>query len=336
MSQPFINKLQPAPVGGGFAMEDYWVWCGSAIRGEDNRYHLFASRWPRALPFFDGYLTHSEIVRASADTPTGPYQFEEVILGARGEQYWDGQITHNPSVLRVQDKFLLFYIGATYAGAKPTPEEVHAGCPQAKQCYPTIRIGLATADSVKGPWHRPDRPVLEPRPGKWDNTVVTNPAPCARPDGSIMLHYRSNTPNGLRLGVTGAERWDAPYVRLRDDPVIQFEAGFVEDPFVWWAHDHFGMIAKDWTGQITGEQGAGIHATSPDGLDFELADPNKAYSRHIQWDDGSTVEQSHFERPQLLIEDGRPTHLFAATGDGEHGFHFTRSWNMVVPLNNGA
>ena len=27
-------------------MDGYWVWDGSTIRGEDGRYHLFASRWP--------------------------------------------------------------------------------------------------------------------------------------------------------------------------------------------------------------------------------------------------------------------------------------------------
>jgi hypothetical protein len=39
------------------------------------------------------------------------------------------------------------------------------------------------------------------------------------------------------------------------------------------------------------------------------------------------------ERPQLLIEKGVPTHLFAATADGPGGFYVCEnSWNMVVPL----
>jgi len=43
--------------------------------------------------------------------------------------------------------------------------------------------------------------------------------------------------------------------------------------------------------------------------------------------------QGAFERTQLLIENGVPTHLFAATGDGPGGFdHALRTWNMVVPL----
>jgi len=48
------------------------------------------------------------------------------------------------------------------------------------------------------------------------------------------------------------------------------------------------------------------------------------------------THQGQFERPQLLIENGRPTHLFAATGDGPGGFDkMSSSWNMVVPLNGG-
>jgi len=94
------ERMLPAPVGGGFRMEGYWVWCGSVIKGEDNRYHMFASRWPKSQPMHPGWLSLSEIVRASSDTPEGPYQFEEVVLPARGAEYWDGRMTHNPQITK--------------------------------------------------------------------------------------------------------------------------------------------------------------------------------------------------------------------------------------------
>ena len=62
----FVDRMMPAPVGGGFAMEDYWVWCGSVIRGDDARYQ-YAAR-PKRYPFFDGYL-HSEIATPSRPRP---------------------------------------------------------------------------------------------------------------------------------------------------------------------------------------------------------------------------------------------------------------------------
>mgnify|MGYP000435177835 CR=1 FL=1 len=76
----FIDRILPVPVSGGFRMTDYWVWCGSVIQGEDQRYHMFAARWPKELPFFDGYKTHSEVVRAVSDTPEGPYVYQEQVL----------------------------------------------------------------------------------------------------------------------------------------------------------------------------------------------------------------------------------------------------------------
>jgi hypothetical protein len=331
----FIDRLLPAPVGGGFRMDDYWIWCGSVARDSAGLYHMFAARWPRELPFFSGYLTHSEIVRAVSVTPEGPYRFEEVVLPSRGEQWWDGRITHNPTIHRAGGKWFLFYIGSTYSGPTPCPADYPGGkSPAASECYPNIRIGVVVADTLDGPWQRDDRPILEPRPGKWDSSIVTNPAPCVLSDGRVLLYYRSNTPDGLRIGIASADTPEGPYRRLSDDPVLTLEgANFVEDPFVWWTGDGFEMLAKDMTGGITGEKHAGIHARSDDGISWHLADPPGAYSRRVRWDDGSETVQGALERPQLLLSDGVPTHLFAATADGPGGFRNADStWNMVIPL----
>src|SRR5262245_45244510 len=93
-------ELGVVPRNGGFRMEGYWVWCGSVIKGDDGRYHMFASRWPKDITFHPGWMTNSEIVRAVADRPEGPYVFQQVVLPARGADYWDGRSTHNPSITR--------------------------------------------------------------------------------------------------------------------------------------------------------------------------------------------------------------------------------------------
>ncbi len=330
----FIDRLRPAPVGGGFRMEGYWVWCGSVIRGEDGRYHMFASRWPKRYPFFEGYVFYSEVVRASADRPEGPYRFEGVVLPARGEGFWDGRMTHNPTIHKSGDTFLLYYIGSTYSGEAPGEEELRSGKAKLGRSYDSIRIGLATSRSVLGSWKRPDRPILGPRPGKWDGKIVTNPAVCVRRDGSVLLVYRSNTPQGLRLGAARAATFEGPYERVSDEPVLQLEGGnFVEDPYIWESGQHFEMIAKDMTGGITGEKHAGIHAMSGDGLSWRLAPEPKAYSRAVRWDDGTLTTQGSLERPQLLFQDGRPAFLFAATADGPGGFRAaSNTWNLVIPL----
>ncbi len=100
-------------------MEDYWIWGASVVKGEDNKYQMFASRWPKKYPFFNGYIFYSEIVRAVSDKPEEPFEFQEVVLKPRGSNYWDGRMTHNPTIHKYGDTYLLFYIGTTYKGESP-------------------------------------------------------------------------------------------------------------------------------------------------------------------------------------------------------------------------
>jgi hypothetical protein len=334
---PFARRLRPAPVGAGFAMPGYWVWCGSAIRGEDGRYHLFAARWPQAMKFLPGYQSYSEIVRAVADTPTGPYTFQEVVLGDRGSEFWDGRMTHNPVVLKGGDTYLLFYIGTTFEGAKPTAEQIATG-PDMWPWYRSIRIGVATSKSVTGPWRRRDEPFLLPQPGSWDEHVVTNPSPCLTPDGRLLLYYRSYIKNiGCKLGLAIFDGLDGPCRWRSTQPLFDTPGLSLEDPCVFAIDGHLEMIAKDLNGNIAGELHAGIHLLSRDGQQWEFAPERKAYSRDVLWDDGQVRRMGCFERPQVLMENGRPAYLFAAMAEGPTGkpggfANITRSWTGVVPL----
>ena len=44
--------------------------------------------------------------------------------------------------------------------------------------------------------------------------------------------------------------------------------------------------------RYAGEQFAGVHATSPDGLKWTFADPPLAYSKRMRWDDGTGFSAS--------------------------------------------
>ncbi|MBL8991848.1 MAG: glycoside hydrolase family protein, partial [Spirochaetia bacterium] len=179
-----------------------------------------------------------------------------------------------------------------------------------------------------------DEPILSPRKSFWDASVVTNPAPCIDEDGGILLYYRSNTPSGLRIGLARADNNHSEFKRVVDEPVFSASNNLgIEDPFVWKTAGGFSMIAKDMSGEISGEKHGGIMAHSLNGVDWTVSDPPKAYSRQVRWTDGRTTLQGCLERPQILFENGEATHLFAATGDGTGGFDkVTRTWNMVLPL----
>jgi hypothetical protein len=142
------------------------------------------------------------------------------------------------------------------------------------------RIGLAISNSVKGPWKRLERPVIEPRINHWDASITSNVAMADNPQG--------------------------PYRRLSEEPKLRFETEGnnrrdVEDPYIWWNGKHYEGIVKDRSGEICGEEGGGIHMWSKDGIKWNLFEQIKAYSRDIVWDDGSRSHQNHFERTWNMV-----------------------------------
>ncbi|MDF2922263.1 MAG: glycosyl hydrolase family 43 [Paenibacillaceae bacterium] len=332
------DRLLPAPLQGGFRMEGYWVWCGSVIRGEDGRYHMFASRWPKSIPFHPGWLVASEVVRAVCDTPEGPYTFQEVVLPARGAEYWDGRSTHNPHITKQGEEYVLYYMGSTNPLPDAVPgEPLEMSDPRVIVARSNKRIGIAVSRSVFGPWQRMDYPIMPVRPGQFDSFLTSNPAPCVHEDGSVLLIYKARRYEGIlhgrmTIGAAWAPHYEGPYTVLQETPVFP-EEFHLEDPFVWKTERGYELIAKDMDGNLCGEMHAGIHAVSPDGLDWRLSNTPMAYSRTIRWEDGTIRTMGSFERPFLLFQEGRPTHLFAATADGPGGFaNASNTWNMVIPL----
>lgn len=333
----FLSRLGPAASGGGFELPDYWVWCGAPIRGEDGRYHLFASRVPKNLVFHPHWLFCSEIVRAEAESPLGPYRFAEVALPPRGGDFFDARSTHNPHIRKVGDSYLLLYLGVNYDGPRPTPENPEVWrSPRYLATWARKRIGLATSKSVRGPWTRLDKPLIEPRPGEWDSIATTNPSLCLLPDGSFVLAYKSRRENlgQLQVGVAQAEHYTGPWKRQPTPWLFRGQPAHVEDPFLWYEDGRVQALMKDMTGDICGEKFAGVHVASKDGVNWDFARATQAYRREVHWSNGSVTKQAFLERPQLLIENGKPTHLFCATADGPATDlkDATHMRNIVFPL----
>lgn len=338
----FTDQMKEAPVGGGFQMEDYWVWGSSVVKGEDGLFHMFVSRWPKKLPFHPGWLVASEIVHATSKTAEGPYQFSEVTLPARGAEYWDGRSTHNPRITKYKDTYILFYMGSTHPFADiSNPDTLTLDSPYTTVARSNKRIGIATSKSPYGPWERRDAPVLDTRSDTYYSFLTSNPAPWINEDGSVLLVFKSRAykktypfHGDMSIGVAKAPHFSGPYTVVNQAPVFgKDQIGEVEDPFIWKDKKGFHLIAKDQRGGITGEKHAGLLAHSTDGLSWKLDKNLKSYSKTLKWSDGKTQTMGQLERPFVLIQNGKPTHLFFATMDGPGGFNnATKSWNMVVPL----
>lgn len=333
--KPFINTLKQAPVDGGFRDDDKWIWCGSVIKGDNNQFHMFASMWEKTVPFTPNWLTNSYVVHAVSKTPEGPYSYESDVLPPRGQEYWDGMMTHNPTIHKWKDKYLLFYTGSTYQAERPSKEPVSKEL--RFEARSNQRIGMAVASSPNGPWTRPDAPCLDVCLTGWDSFMTTNPAPCVLDNGETYLLYKSTSSNTspIQYGAARAQSPEHPFERIGPDKPITFKDASIkyEDAYLWHQDGMFRIIFNDMTGKLTGEHHAGAHAVSDDCITWNLCDPPKAYSRTVNWEDGTTTTQGSFERPQLLIQNGIPTHLFAATADGSNGFsNADNTWNMVIPL----
>ncbi|WP_163400051.1 glycoside hydrolase family protein [Flavobacterium fluviatile] len=344
-AQNFIfDNLKEAPVNGGLQMKDYWVWGSSVIKGEDGKYHMYASRWPHFLPFHPGWMIASEIVHATSNTPEGPYQFQDVALGARGAQYWDGRSCHNPKIVKYKDTYILYYMGSTHPFEEVTPANVAAFDLASKWCIAGRwgkRVGIATSKSPYGPWKRLDAPILDVKPNSYYSFLTSNPSPLIKEDGAVVLLFkgRSYKADGISnsdmsIGVATAPSYQGPYTVVGDKPLFSVDHfGEIEDPHLWSDANGFHMIAKDQRGKITGTEGDGVLAHSKDGIHWTVDKNPKAYTKLVHWNNGQTIKQGQLERPFVFVENGQPTHIFFATMNGSGGFqNGTKSWNMVIPL----
>jgi predicted GH43/DUF377 family glycosyl hydrolase len=325
----FKERLLPAQSDGGFKMEGYWVWCGSVVKGEDGKYHMFASRWPSTTPFSPYWLTNSEIVHAVSDKPGGPYKFNDVALPPRGEQYWDGQMTHNPAIRKYKDTYLLYYTGTTYKGKRPGPDfligEEH---PVKLEAHHQERIGLATSKSPYGPWKRLDKPILDVVPNSWEQYLVSNAAPVVLKNGKVLLYYKGvEKLRANAIGLAIADKPDGEYKRVSDQP-LNMGIG-AEDPYIWIEKGKYKALMLDHDRKYSKDKEI-FYATSDDGIKWQVPADGIAISKNVLWADGKIRRMSSTERPHVLFENGRPTYVFFATGETVDGVKST--WNMSIPL----
>lgn len=325
----FAARLLPTNFGNGFRLDGFWVWCGSTIKGDDGKYHMFASRWSNSTGFSPYWLTNSEIVHAVADKPEGPYKFSDVALPPLGSEFWDGQMTHNPAIRKHGDTYLLYYTGTTYKGARPSKDNpVGETDPLKLEAHQGERIGLATSKSPYGPWTRLDKPILDVVPNSWEQYLVSNAAPVVMKDGKVRLYYKGV--EKLRVHAIGLAVADCPtceYKRISDKP-LNMGIG-AEDPFIWMENGKYKALMLDHERRYSPDKEI-FYAVSDDGIRWHVPRNAIAVSKNVRFADGTTKKMNSTERPHVLIENGRPTHVFFATGETVNGKRFT--WNMAIPV----
>lgn len=326
-------RLRLVPRSACFALDGWYVWCGTICRTPEGRYALLFSRWPQATGF-RGWVTDSEVGVALADAPTGPFACEGVVLPGAGGEVWDAQVTHNPAVMQWEGKYYLYYMGTRGERERrgteaPTEEEywLHRN---------NQRIGVAVADDPRGPWQRFDRPLIDVNRQSWDYMIASNPTVCPTPDGRFLMIYKTCTRGPLPFGgevyhaAAFADSPTGPFTRL-PDPIftcegVKFPA---EDPCVWWQEDRYCAVVKDMQGSFTAQGPGLVLFDSPDGVDWRLARHAFVSARQVVWEGGPVQPVALLDRPQVYVEDGRPRVLSCAVkpDQGE-----ALSYNVQVPL----
>jgi len=303
-SRGSIDDLRPrAHV---LADPDWYVWGGSMIEGDEGGFHLFHSRWRRDNPRgMKGWLYESEIARAVAERPEGPYRPAGVVLAGLGGEGWGSVTAHNPCIRRFEGRYHLYFVSTWDSDHMDTDWRDH----QFSQ-----RVGVAVADELGGPWRRVEQPVCQP--AGCIHHYTTNPSVTRMPDGRYLMMLKGLDQEGGWPPVHGVALADSPTgpFAVQDEPCLP-PGLHAEDPDVRYDRHRgrFLAVFKDWRGQHTGTQGGIGLIESDDGLRWRKGAHPLVCLRELVWDDGSTTPLAHLERPQLHLDaDGRPDMLFCA------------------------
>ncbi|MGC6455162.1 MAG: glycoside hydrolase family protein [Coraliomargaritaceae bacterium] len=326
----FAKKLKPV----GRILEDpeYNVWCCSPIYDEQGRVHVFYARWLNGYDHL-GWVAASEVAHAVADHPEGPYTTTGTVLKGERSGAWDSWSIHNPTVYKMGDKFVLLYMGSTGRDLGVSLEEVMAMTkeeymPYYYQLTATKRVGMAIADSLDGPWERVgNQPmVMAGESGDWDDRVTSNPAFIKHADGRYWLYYKGwdyasheAVHGNRRYGISMSDNLTGPYKKYEGNPVVDFSPidprVQCEDAYVWQEDNQYHMIVRD-MGFYNHEYGLMMH--SSDGIHW--GEPEIAFKDAPHYFDEKMPgldRQGRFERPQILMKDGRPDYLFCAYRGGQ-------------------
>lgn len=293
-------------------MPGWYVWGCSPIVGDDGKIHVFFSRW-KASAGWQAWSSKCEIGHAVADKPEGPYTFVGTAVEPSGPGKWDAFTCHNPTIHKVGDTYALFYIGTTDGTVS------------------TQSIGVAFSKSLYGPWQKSSKPIVEKGDGNtWDNFTVSNPAFLLHPNGESWLYYKAmdtdswkKVRGNRKYGLAVAENIKGSYKKIEQNPLIDFSSisktTNLEDAYVFIENGKFKMICRD-MGYFDHE--VGLYFESDDGIKWskpKIAYHNVGYYGIMDKTESLNLfRKNRIERPQVLMQNGKATHLFGALQGGQY------------------
>jgi alpha-L-fucosidase/predicted GH43/DUF377 family glycosyl hydrolase len=329
----YKDRLQPVSEENIFKSKDYFNWCSSIVKGEDDLYHLFYARWKKEYSF-SGWLTHSEVAHAVSKNPAGPWKYNETVLKGRGKGNWDAITAHNPKIKYFDGKYYLYYISTHLGEREFTKQDLIETAktgnshPLWKILRPNQRTGVAVANSINGPWMRMDKTLIEPSGPI--TTLTVNPAIDKGKDGKYYLITKGDKPNEKRFirnqAIAVSDSPIGPF-EMQSKPVIDYLD--TEDMSLWYDSKrdyYYGIFhAHSFIGMIN----------SRDGINWKKATEYVIMPKSILREEAEPIKPDRMERPFVYVEQNEPKVLSLAVKKGDESYIvFVPIKEKVKPLPN--
>ncbi|CRG88688.1 Reelin [Talaromyces islandicus] len=328
-----VLDLRPATKNTGYnrTAEGISSWGATILRDPSHQpdvFHLIHAQFAFGCDL-DYWTPYSVIAHSISTTgPEGPYHFRAQLVDT---------FAHNPTVI--------------YSAADAAYVLVHIGCPvnvSTTSCE-TVQFSCGTGNTNNGEsgisawtsrdldtWQFHGQVMPGNGNGTWD-ADTTNPSifPLHADGHNMLMAYRGcveNCGEALeQIGVASAPSFTGPYTRL-PGPVFPENT---EDPHIWrdkrgnW---HMLVHSLEAGGGFGAGPKVGRHAYARewDG-EWTFNNSTLAYSTHVEFTDGSAIDFSRRERPQILFsEDGLMRPLFLSNGVQEA--NSSLSYTIVQPI----
>lgn len=334
------DKIMPLTEDNIFRDPDYYNWCSSIIKGNDEKYHLFYSCWEKSKTF-SAWLTHSKVAHAVSEFHGGPYRYVNTILDFDKEVHKKGELitAHNPKIKCFNGKYYLYFISTTLDCEITDKEltEIAMGRPHplSKSLRNNQRTYVASSDVLDGKWMIRKKPLL--KPGGPIVTLVTNPAITQGPDKRFYLIVKGDKPGTtkfLRNQAVAVSNYPDRGFKLQTRPVI--EDWDTEDISMWYdsISNRFYAIfhAHVYLGLMSSKDGINWNKASDFKIiekKIEQVDKNKSHRQYVIEQIGREPIRTHsLQRPFVFVENGQPRVLSAAVGVGNDAYI------VMIPLKN--
>ncbi len=310
------NGLEDNGANGGVGPQKQtnFYWDGKILKGEDGKYHMYASHWDHSIGFgppsggSTGWQT-SIPMQAVSDTPVGPYV-------SQGNCYAKNQAGNN----------LGHNVTALVAPNGSNPYTLSVG--------EIVPGQMFSATSANGPWTLIGLLQTNTNGHSGCGTLSSNFTFTVGPDNRFWATSRSGC-------VMDSDNVLGPY-KVETNSILpnleNNDNGSAEDEVIWYSGGYFHIVYNYWNYQrayhIMSKNGTTGWTST--GLAYQgTQSPANASSNWLRYTDGTVNTWHNMERPGVYQENGHVTYFTFAVTDTDKNSSAVNSGGskiIVVPF----